>query len=252
MFRPSQHWIFAAVGIVALALALGVAPRLSSAEHHPKKGKTGHLIVETNPEAFGPIRDRIHLTTAEVPAFPMDDRLLASPSTWPATMTIGGHEVVRKIFAWDGALGAELTTLKGRQSGTRLVLSYRKADSDDEDDVTVGPRYSWNAHGQLSERIYYEPNRKRLVTHDYTYYKSGKLLGYSWRTEPRHQGLAPKAYEFFSEFFDEDGRLLALGYEKMNAHSRDSLYAWKGAEVPYDAFRMKTHVLYSKAHPGDR
>src|SRR5690348_12878003 len=103
MFRARQHWIFAVIGIVALAVV--TAPRLSSAEHHPKKGKTGHLIVETNPEAYSEIRERIHLTTAEVPKFPMDDRLLASPSTWPETMVIGDVKVVRKIFAWDGAEG---------------------------------------------------------------------------------------------------------------------------------------------------
>jgi hypothetical protein len=70
--------------------------------------------------------------------------------------------------------------------------------------------------------------------------------------ERRSQGLAPKSYEYISEFFDENGRLLALGYEKRGARSRDSLYAWMGAVVPYDAFRMKTHILYSKARPGDR
>ena len=70
---------------------------------------------------------------------------------------------------------------------------------------------------------------------------------------PRHASTwARKVGPALAQFFDENGRLLALGYEKMGARSRDSLYAWMGAVVPYDAFRMKTHILYSKAHPGDR
>ena len=86
--------------------------------------------------------------------------------------------------------------------------------------VGWGPRYSWNEEKKLVQRIWYEPDSNLLVTHDYTYYRSG--------------------------------RLMAVGYEKMGSRSRDSVYAWMGAVVPYDQFRMKTHVLYSSAHPGDR
>ena len=90
-----------------------------------------------------------------------------------------------------------------------------------------------------------------LVTHDYTYYRSGRLLGYSWRSESRRRGReSGRHYEYLSEFFEKDGRLMAVGYERMG--SRDSVYAWMGAVVPYDQFRMKTHVRYSSAHPGDR
>jgi hypothetical protein len=248
MFRAlilSPLRVLALIGVLVLVAA--TVPRISSAEHHPKKGKTGHLIVESNPEAFGPIRERIHSTAAEVPAFPMDDRLLASPSTWPATMTIGGEKVVRKIFAWDGAVGAELTTLKQRQSNMRLVLSYAKEHSDDDDDVTWGPRYSWNARGQLSERIYYEPAGKRLVTHDYTYSRDGTLLGYSWRSEARDPEHRARDSEFLSEFYDADGQLVAVAYEKKHEGETESLYTWNGETIPFDQFRMKSHVLYANA-----
>jgi hypothetical protein len=245
MFRAlisSPLRVFAAIVIVALGLAAFVAPRTSGAKDHPKKSKT---IVDTNPEAFGSIRERIHATAAEVPAFPMDDHLLASPSTWPATMTIGGVKVVRKIFAWDGAIGAELATLKQRQSGTRLVLFYAKANSDDGDDVTWGPRYSWNARGQLSERIYYEPAGKRLVTHDYTYSRDGALLGYSWRSDARDPEHRSKDSEYLSEFYDADGQLVAVAYEKRREGETESLYSWNGETIPFDQFRMKSHVLYT-------
>ncbi|HMI30816.1 MAG TPA: hypothetical protein VK527_03685, partial [Candidatus Limnocylindrales bacterium] len=59
-------------------------------------------------------------------------------------------------------------------------------------------------------------------------------------------------YEFLSQFFDRDGKLVALGFEKMRPGSRDSVYAWMGTTMPYDTFRMKTHAFYSSAHPGDR
>jgi hypothetical protein len=93
----------------------------------------------------------------------------------------------------------------------------------------------------------------RLVSHDYTYYKDGQLLGYSRRAERRHsERSSGRPYQYLSEFFSKDGRLMAVAYENMAVRSRDSVYAWKGVVVPYDEFRMKTHVLYSSAHPGSR
>jgi len=199
------------------------------------------------------LHQRIHLNAAEVPGFPHEDKRLEKPEGWPLKMTIGGVRCVRRIHAWDDDDAVALASLEDAEADHRLMLFYDHEGSEwNFSRAGWGPRYSWNEHGKLMEKLWYEPDSGRLVTHDYTYYKSGKLLGYSWRMEPRNQGLDPRSYEFLSEFFDKDGRLLALGYERMNVRSRDSLYAWMGAEVPYDAFRMKTHILYSKAHPGDR
>jgi hypothetical protein len=244
MLRKLIFRLVALVGIVVLAAYAAPRTTVAKSEKPPKKGRA---IVETNPEAFGRIQDRIHFTVADVPAFPMDDRLLGSPSSWPATMTIGGEKVVRKIFAWDGAVGAELKTLKERKQGTRLVLSYGKDHSDDEDDVTWGPRYSWNARGQLIERIYYEPRGKRLVTHDYTYSRDGGLLGYSWRSDARDPEHRSKDSEWLSEFYDADGQLVAVAYEKRHEGETESLYSWNGETIPFDQFRMKSHVLYANA-----
>jgi hypothetical protein len=170
----------------------------------------------------------------------MDDRLLASPGAWPETMIIGGKKAVRKIYAWFGYEGRELTSLKGRKSGMRLVLSYSS-----EDGTTVGPRYSWNVRGQLSERIYYEPAGKRLVTHDYTYSRDGGLLGYSWRSDSRDPEHQAEDSEYLSEFFDADGQLVALAYEKKLESETVSIYSWNGEDIPFDEFRMKSHVLFA-------
>jgi hypothetical protein len=239
----SRRWIsrIVAIPIALVPIVAGPALRASTDHSWNRADFPTHL------------RQRIHFTAAQVPAFPSQDKRLDKPQTWPVQMTIGGVACVRRIHAWDDDDAIALQTLEDMEPNTRLMLFYDHEGSDwNFSKAGWGPRYSWDEKGRLMEKLWYEPDSARLVTHDYTYYKSGKLLGFSRRNEARNQGLAPKAYEFFSEFFDEDGRLLALGYEKMNAHSRDSLYAWKGAEVPYDAFRMKTHVLYSKAHPGDR
>jgi hypothetical protein len=232
----------AGIGIIGLALCLG--PESSAAKKPPKKGRA---IMETNPEAFGPIVDRIHFTAADVPAFPMDDRRLGDPTTWPETMVIGGEKVVRKIWAWDEYVGSELPSLKKRKSNMRLVLSYSKVDTGDDDAVTVGPRYSWNRHGQLAERIYYEPTGKRLVTHDYTYSRDGGLLGYSWRSEARNPDHRAGDSEYLSEFYDADGQLVALAYEKKLEGETVSIYSWNGETIPFDEFRMKSHVLYANA-----
>jgi len=231
-----------AVLIAFVGLLTGLAPVAESSQCKTK----GPVIIKTDSEAFVAIRDRIHATASEVPKFPMDDRLLAQPSSWPATITLGGEKGVRRIFAWDGALGAELRSLKERKGGTRLVLFYSKAGAE-EPSLTWGPRYSWNAHGQLSERIYYEPDGKRLVTHDYTYSRDGSLLGYSWRSDSRDPEHVAKDSEWLSEFFDCDGHVVAVAYEKQHEGEVKSLYSWNGEMVPFDEFRMKSHVLYANA-----
>jgi YD repeat-containing protein len=200
------------------------------------------------------IRGRVHFAAAQVPAFPMGDRRLDKAENWPATMTIGGIPCVRRIHAWDDDDAVALASLKDAEPEHRLMLFYDHAGSGwNSANAGWGPRYTWNAQRKLIERLWYEPDSTRLVTHDYTYYRSGRLLGYSVRKEPRkHARISAKPYEFLSQFFDDDGKLIAIAYEKMSTDSRDSVYAWMGAVVPYDQFRMKTHILYSSAHPGDR
>lgn len=232
----------AAAGVIGLVLCL--APGQSSARD--RDSKTGRGIVESNPEAFGPIVDRIHFTVADVPRFPMDDRRLGDPTTWPETMTIDGKKVVRKIYAWEGYIGRELTTLRQRKPGLRLVLSYGRADADEDDDYTLGPRFSWNDHGQITERMYFEPKGRRLITHSYTYSRDGKLLGYSWRDDARDPEHRERDSEFLSEFYDADGQLVAVAYEKKREGETVSLYSWNGEMIPFDEFRMKSHILYSK------
>jgi hypothetical protein len=169
-------------------------------------------------------------------------------------MTIGGVPCVRRIHAWDDDDAVALASLKDAEPDLRLMLFYDHAGSRwNSSNAGWGPRFTWNEKKNLIERLWYEPDSTRLLTHDYTYYRSGRLLGYSWRSEPRkHPRVSAGPYEFLSEFFDARGQLIALGYERMTPRSRDSVYAWMGTVIPYDQFRMKTHVLYSSAHPGDR
>lgn len=200
------------------------------------------------------MRGRVHRQASHVPAFPMDDKRLLKPKGWPESMTIGGVPCALRIHAWDDDDAYMLTSLKELEPDNRVMLFYDAATSDRTlPSAGWGPRYLWNERGKLMQRLWYEPDSARLVTHDYTYYQGGQLLGYSRRAERRrHQRLTGNPYEFLSEFYDKDGRLIAVAYENMTARSRDSVYAWKGAVIPYDQFRMNMHVLYSSAHPGSR
>ena len=200
------------------------------------------------------IRNRVCLSAASVPPFPMEDPRLLKPKNWPETMVIGGVRCARRIHAWDDDDAFALESLKDLDPGDRLTLFYDHVSTRwNSANAGWGPRYSWDEKKRLAQRVWYEPDSTRLATHDYTYYKDGRLLGYSVRDEPRKQPHAKAAtYEFLSQFFDRDGRLIALGFEKMRPGSRDSLYAWMGSTMPYDTFRMKTHAFYSNAHPGDR
>ena len=207
------------------------------------------------PERLPPaLRDRVHVHARAVPSFPMEDRRLLKPKAWPRTMTIGGVECALRIHAWEDDDAVALTRLEDAEPEMRIMLFYDAASSHPlSASAGWGPRYLWDKRGKLMQRIWYAPDSSRLVTHDYTYYRGGQLLGYSRRAEPRRQtGLTGRSYEFLSEFFDPSGRLIAVAYERMQPRSRESLYAWKGEAVTYDQFRMKTHVLYSSAHPGER
>lgn len=200
------------------------------------------------------IRDRVHFAASDVPAFPMDDARLVQAKGWPKTMTIGGVPCALRIHAWDDDDAIAVASLEDVEEHSRVMLFYDTTRSRwDAANAGWGPRYLWNEKGKLIQRIWYEPDSTRLVTHDYTYYKDGKLLGYSRREEKRRSArISGSPYQFLSEFFSKDGRLIAVAYEDMTARSRDSVYAWMGTVVPYDEFRMKTHVLYSSAHPGSR
>ena len=200
------------------------------------------------------IRNRVYLSAASVPPFPMEDPRLLKPKNWPETMVIGGVRCARRIHAWDDDDAFALESLKDLSPGDRLTLFYDHVSTRwNSANAGWGPRYSWDEKKRLAQRVWYEPDSTRLATHDYTYYKDGRLLGYSVRDEPRRQPHAgAPTYEFLSQFFDRDGRLIALGFERMRSGSRDSLYAWMGTTMPYDTFRMKTHAFYSNAHPGNR
>lgn len=244
-FRPAA--VPAAVAsIVVIGAMLAAAPSRAVAAPRPPA-----WAPETLPAS---IRHRIHTVAADVPAYPMVDERLMRPKGWPPSMTIGGVACALRIHAWDDDDAIAVASLDDVEPKSRVMLFYDTASSRwDSGNAGWGPRYLWNEHGKLIQRIWYEPDSTRLVTHDYTYYKDGKLLGYSRREEKRRSsrnGASP--YQFLSEFFSKDGRLLAVAYENMSARSRDSVYAWKGTTVPYDEFRMKTHVLYSSAHPGSR
>lgn len=200
------------------------------------------------------IRERIHFAARGVPAFPMADDRLLRPKGWPQTMTIGGVRCALRIHAWDDDDAVPVASLNDLEENYRVMLFYDTATSRwDAANAGWGPRFLWNEQGKLIQRIWYEPDSSRLVTYDYTYYKDGQLLGYSQRSESRRSRQSSgRPYEYLSEFYAKDGGLIAVAYERMKPGSRDSMYAWMGALVPYDEFRMKTHVLYSSAHPGSR
>ena len=249
-----SHALRIAVGIAlaALVVALGVAPRDLEAQAPERGAAAVPREIDYRTALFESIRDRVHLTASKVPPFPMNDRRLLRPKDWPDTMVIGGVRVVRRMHGLKTGDAVAFERLKKSwPKGLRVIMFYDRVGSKwNTSTAGWGPRYSWNDKRQLTERIWYEPDSTQLITHDYTYYRNGRLLGYSWRKEPRRpKDYVTRSYEYLSEFFDHEGKLIALAYEKMRPGKRDSLYAWMGASVEYDEFRMRSHVLYAKAHP---
>ena len=246
--KRRSHFTGLRVVLSSLALAVIFLPLLSFADDDDEKPLDPGGIPAL-------IRHRVHLSASKVPDFPMNDRRLLRAKDWPETMVIGGIRSTRRIHAWnDMNEGVALKSIREVKKGWRTMLFYDQTNSKwSTGSVGWGPRYTWNADKRLIERIWFEPDSVRLVTHDYTYYKNGRLLGYSYRSEPRHHATAKRdTSEFLSEFYDEDGNLIAVAYEKKRAHDGQSLFAWMGSAIPYDDFRMRTHILYGGAHPGNR
>jgi hypothetical protein len=213
---------------------LGLFPRASLADHEDPILKS--------------IRERLHHTSAYVPPFPMDDRPYFKTRNWPDTLTVAGRRTVRRIrAAGPGPTSVFVKTLREVRPGMRVTLFYDPESQESLPTKGWGPWYSWDERNRLREKIWYEPDSARLVTHDYTYYKSGRLLGYSWRSEARNQSASDVSYEYLSEFYDPEGRLLAVAHERKETSGTTSIFTWKGEPVSYDEFRMKTHVLFAEA-----
>jgi hypothetical protein len=250
--RSSSHFAPIRLLLVLLALTFSFSARHVAADDDDDDEKGETLKASGIPAA---IRHRVHLSATKVPEFPHNDRRLLRAKDWPETMVIGGVRSTRRIHAWnDMNEGVAVKSIRDVKRGWRYMQFYDQTNSKwSSGSVGWGPRYTWNADNRLIERIWYEPDSVRLVTHDYTYYKNGRLLGYSFRSEPRHDRAAKNdTLEFLSEFFDSDGNLIAVAYEKKRARDNESLFAWMGSAIPYDDFRMRTHILFSGAHPGNR
>lgn len=231
------------IAMPALAGAPGTAAPDSQATGAEKDV---NLSIRAHGDPMDLIRDRLHSTASKVPAFPHNDPRLMEPEHWPEHMTIAGQKLVRHIHAWDGPIGSTLHSLRERKSKMRVVLSYVRPGT--IVNAGIGPRYAWDPQMHLSERIWYEPDTSRLVTHDYTYYKDGRLLGYSWRSGPRKpDGTAELEDEYLSEFFDRSGKLIAVGYEKKIGEGTIAAYLWNDQPVSFDDFRMKSHVLFAES-----
>lgn len=222
------------LAVIACSI-LGPSPRASFADHDDP-------ILQS-------IRERLHHTSAYVPPFPLDDSPYFKTRNWPDTLTVAGRRAVRRIRAvGPGPTDAFVKTLREVRPGMRVTLFYDVPETRESPPTKGwGPWYSWDERNRLREKIWYEPDSSRLVTHDYTYYKSGRLLGYSWRSEPRHQAVSDYSYEYLSEFYDSEGQLLAVAHERKDPSGLTSIFTWNGAPVNFDEFRMKTHVLFAEA-----
>ncbi len=252
-----------AVLLAAIALALGVltapvpsvaqgelefeppeeigAPEKTADKDRPEREVRMKITARDPLEA---VRERIHPRAAEVPPFPVTNPRFSGVTGWPDTVTLAGVKLKRRIQAWDGYIGKNLKSFREVKSGMRVVASYVVPGTDVS--AGWGPRYTWNERGRLIERIWYEPDKDRLITYDYTYYKDGKLLGYSWRSGPRRSD-DDSFTEYLSQFYDRSGKLIAVGYEKKVGDASVSAYTWDGQPVLFDDFRMKSHVLYAGA-----
>jgi hypothetical protein len=172
------------------------------------------------------IRRQIHLTTAELPPFPVRPDSLRDIRRWPATWTLEGRSYRLRISAMDWDAMYEVPDRTKIEPGHSYGASYRLDAAEPHSRRLAGPSYWWLPDGTLVEQGY----RTSALTQIWAYDAKGVLQQYI-RYGSGHErwfscGKAQPAS--IKEWFDETGQL--LGFQAMG------IRYWEGRERTDDEY----------------
>ena len=183
------------------------------------------------------LRQSIHTTASEVPAFPQPDSTWKDPHAWPPTYEAVGKRFALVITARNGTKDLTAKTLAEVPPGSTVTLTYVNAEG--PSDLLAGPSYQWDPAGRLAQRIWYEPDTVRFRSSRYALYPSGKLKTYE--LSARNQTPGPDdTLKVLTQYFEESGALAGFSYDLYAGGVKQSQWWWAGAPVSsreWDAYR---------------
>lgn len=172
-----------------------------------------------------PIRGMIHTTASKVPPFQHDDSVLQNPNDWPESMEFAGKRFIRSIIASSAAGTSAHQSMATVPAGQGVHISYVYVSGNAG--IVIGPSYSWNEHGRLWRRAWYEPDTVMVRSTRHATYPSGRVLEYTVARRRQDMGRPDRAF-VFTEYFDPKGNLVGVGHETSGRNQ----YWWEGKAVP--------------------
>jgi len=207
-------WLLVAV-FMSLAARSGVAAERVAPPPHQVKGSWDFASLPAE------VRDRMHRTAGEVPAFPNEEPKLLDLKNWPKYRVFEGRKCQLEVHRAD-------VLPRGRpprpEYTTQIWASYeckpwlwRKAES-------LGPSYYWTSDGQLLERAYSRTGRRGTAVRIYQIDRAGRFVGYLDRIHGTE------------EYFDADGSLIAGEYGRVSL--------WMGERVSHVEYAARRRRLF--------
>lgn len=176
------------------------------------------------------LRAMIHLTSAELPPYPMEDSTLVDPLQWPDSVAF----LNRWFYLEVTATKADVQVWGSKRvirPGWALHLGYSRPWKGSRKlggpDLAVGPSYAWNETGRLYRRIWYEPDTVTYRSIGYVTRPSGALFMYGVSEREADPEVEHHLMES-AEYFEQDGKLVGFSYKRTGEPSR---FYWKGRSV---------------------
>ena len=179
-----------------------------------------------------------HASAREAPPYPLTDSTLADPHAWPNKALTSLGPCVLRVLSGDGDSIAEGESMEAAKPAHTLGLSY---NCPPHVGPVIGPDYTWDPDGNLAIRSWGRYEGDGYVWREWSYYKTGELVGYLHQVWPKDMNGDPKALE---EYFDREGKL--LGYSVTPAIGDSATARWNGKPVSQAEFNKarsgaKTH-----------
>lgn len=197
------------------------------------------------------VRARVHLRVSEVPPFPGENPMLMDPHNWPAVMNVHGVRCALRIeAALHDMVGIRRKSVDDVGPHMGLNMFYEPIESMRRE--RAGPVYWWSSipehappstRRQVFERYWVHPHRKDRTAIGYSYYRGTNLLRcYRVVTDSRRDA-AGEPFEWFKEYFDRDGSLIAVGYAQLRPDGiRTQAFYRKGVPISYEEFERQVGI----------
>jgi len=203
-----------------------------------------------NVSALSPhVASRIHTSASRVPPFPRESPRLRDARNWSEVIVIDGHQCSLRMSGDEGDVSYKARTFGDVRPGDGYSAWYERPPWAGWESM-CGPSYHWGADGRIYERSWRPPSDHRAISTTYQYYRSGELLAFDRRDDRIHPSANDDEgpYEWYSELFARDGRLIACGYSKTNGAGVvvSACYIF-GKEVGYREFEVRKGKLLIRA-----